>query len=65
MKKYKLTLNLEWELELPAEIDFDLNEVDVENELLDILNEKIALNNETVENLFWEGIEIKKLEDEK
>ena len=60
MTKYKLTLNLEWELELPSEVD--LNEVDIENELLDILSERIALNNETVENIFWEGMEVKRID---
>jgi hypothetical protein len=62
--KYKLSLELEWILDVPELDGVDTNEVDLENELLDILSERIALSNETVENLFWEGIEVKKLEDE-
>ena len=64
MTKYKLSLELEWILDVPELDGVDTNEVDLENELLDILSERIALGNETVENLFWEGIEVKKLEDE-
>lgn len=63
MTKYKLSLELEWILDVPELDGVDTNEVDLENELLDILSERIALGNETVENLFWEGIEVKKLED--
>jgi len=64
LTKYKLSLELEWILDVPELDGVDTNEVDLENELLDILSERIALGNETVENLFWEGIEVKKLEDE-
>ena len=63
MTKYKLSLELEWILDVPELDGVDTNEVELENELLDVLSERIALNNETVENLFWEGIEVKKLED--
>jgi hypothetical protein len=59
MAKYKLTLNLEWELEIP---DNDLNEVDLENELLELLSERIYMANESVETLFWEGIEVERID---
>jgi hypothetical protein len=60
--KYKLSLELEWILDVPELDGVDISEVDLENELLDLLHERIIMGNETVENLFWEGIEVKKLE---
>lgn len=62
MTKYKLSLELEWILDVPELDGVDISEVDLENELLDLLHERIIMGNETVENLFWEGIEVKKLE---
>ena len=62
MTKYKLSLELEWILDVPELDGVDTNEVELENELLDVLSERIALNNETVENLFWEGIEVKRID---
>lgn len=46
MKQYRLHLDLTWEIIAESEED-----------ALDRLSEQIALNNETVENIFWEGIE--------
>jgi hypothetical protein len=60
--KYKLSLELEWILDVPELDGVDTNEVDLENELLDMLSERIALGNETVENLFWEGIIVKRID---
>lgn len=60
--KYKLTLNLEWILDVPELDGVDTNEIDLENELLEILNDQIINGNETVDNLFWEGIEVKRID---
>lgn len=49
MRKYKLKLELEFDIEAP-------NDITEESDILDILADQIALNNETVENIFWEGI---------
>ena len=51
MKTYKLKLDLEFEVDAPDSVTED-------SEILDILSEQIALNNETVENIFWESIEV-------
>lgn len=53
--KYKLRLNLEWEIEGPD----DDGDTDItRNEVLEVLNDLIISGNETVDNLFWEGIEV-------
>lgn len=58
--KYKLKLNLEWEVE---DDDVLLDEDELRNLLLDKLDERIIYCNETVENLFWEGVEVEVVPD--
>jgi len=50
---YRVTLDLEWEIEAPVDA--------TDEDILDELNELICRNNETVENLFWDGMDIKKI----
>lgn len=51
--KYHLRLNLEWDIDVPDTITED-------SDILEELGDRIYENNETVENIFWEGIEIEK-----
>lgn len=59
MKKYQLLLNLEFYVDVP-EGDTVEEQLD-DGEILDLLADQIALNNETVENLFWDGIEVREV----
>lgn len=52
--KYRLHLNLSWEVEVP-------DEVTNSEDILDELAERFYASNETVENIFWEGIEVEEV----
>lgn len=59
MKKYKLSLDLEFHVDVP-EGDTVEEQLD-DGEILDLLADQIALNNETVENIFWDGMEVREV----
>ena len=58
--RYKLKLNLEWMVE---DDDVLLDDDELRNLLQDKLNDEIMSNNETVDNIFWEGMEVEVIPD--
>jgi hypothetical protein len=58
MKKIKIVLSNEFDVVVPDDYDFEEDKNNDFEELNDIFAERIMLNNEKPEILFWESLEV-------